>query len=507
MCQLMGKFRLRALVTSVASLSLLAGAAACSGGAGSQTPFTPAISTPAGGDTQTASVAQSSALNFTAAGTAAASTLFYTTGGESGTVSSLMAPSTTASRKTAIVTVPGSSYDDSWGWIASQSSGSASWPAATYTVSLNITRANPYVRVTAVKIYRVNQYGGPSTSGLSTVGQTTGLNVSLGTTGVKTFTISGAAQTANTTDKLAVKFYTSSTNASSQTFGFDAGYGALSKLTTGSGTAATPAPTAAPLTTTTTTTAIKHITVVLMENYDYSQVIGNSAAPFINSFAKANALFTNSHAITHPSEPNYLALFSGSTQGLTSDACPVTFSGANLASELAAKGLSFAGYAEDMPSSHSACSAYASSSVASKYLYWRKHVPWADFTNVPSGDFHAYTGPLSSLAAQVTFITPNICDDMHDCGVAAGDKWAANNLPSIVNYDKANDGLLILTSDEGEYSSTNQVMTIFAGPMVKPGQYSEYINHYSILRLIEQNFGLPLLSGATTAATVTTAAY
>lgn len=511
MAKLMSKISFRALATSIASLALLAGIAACSSGTGPQSTFAPATGVPAAGDMQTAAVTQSSAITAGPTGSATPAKLFYSLGGESGTVSSVMSSSTTASRTTATVTIPRFPYNDSWGWIAAQSYGSTSWPAATYTVSLNITRANPCVRITGVKIYRVDQYGGPGTSGLAVVGKSTGLTVSLGTTGVKTFAIAGSAQTANTTDKLAVKFYTQSTNGSSQTFGFDAGYGALSSVTTESSTAATPAPTAAPTIVptapSTTSSTIKHITVVLMENYAYSQVIGNSAAPFINSFANSNALFTNSHAITHPSQPNYLALFSGSTQGITSDVCPVTFDGSNLASQLEARGLTFAGYAEDMPSTYSACEAYPSTSVGSGYLYWRKHVPWADFTNVPSGDFHTYTGALSSIPAQVTFITPNICNDMHDCGVSAGDAWASKNLPAIESYDNANNGLLILTSDEGEYSSTNQIMTILAGPMVKPGQYSENINHYSVLQLIEGNFGLPLLGGAASAPSITDVIY
>jgi phosphatidylinositol-3-phosphatase len=92
-----------------------------------------------------------------------------------------------------------------------------------------------------------------------------------------------------------------------------------------------------------------HTVVVVMENHAYEQIIGDPAAPFINTLARRGALFTRSYAITHPSEPNYLALFSGSTQGIADDGCPYRFTAPNLAADLLEAGKSFAGYAEDLP--------------------------------------------------------------------------------------------------------------------------------------------------------------
>ncbi|HKU67426.1 MAG TPA: alkaline phosphatase family protein [Candidatus Baltobacteraceae bacterium] len=250
-----------------------------------------------------------------------------------------------------------------------------------------------------------------------------------------------------------------------------------------------------------TTTAAKysHITVVIMENYSYEQIIGNSAAPYTNKLANANALFTNSHAVTHPSQPNYLALFSGSTLGVTSDVCPLSFSNANLSTELKAHGLSFQGYAENWPSSGNPCYGTAAS-VTSKYLYWRKHMPWTDFTNVAYRTYgHLYSGPGTALSGNVNFVVPNICDDMHDCSIATADAWLSRNIPSIQTYDSTHNGLLIVTFDEGEYSSTNHIVTIMSGPGVKMGKYSQTINHYNVLRLIESNFGLPLLGYSSSA--------
>ena len=93
------------------------------------------------------------------------------------------------------------------------------------------------------------------------------------------------------------------------------------------------------------------VTVIVMENRDDKAIVGNGAAPYINaSLVPASALMTNSHAVAHPSQPNYLALFSGSTQDVTSDACPQSFSVANLGSAAIAAGKSFGGYSESMPS-------------------------------------------------------------------------------------------------------------------------------------------------------------
>jgi acid phosphatase len=241
-----------------------------------------------------------------------------------------------------------------------------------------------------------------------------------------------------------------------------------------------------------------------MENAGYSDVIGNSAAPYINSMAKNHLLFTNSHAVTHPSEPNYLALFAGTTEGLTTDACPLAYGGSTIATELAAKGRRFTLFAEQLPSDDStACTAGADSAVASKYLYWRKHDPAADFPFVSSTETQPWTGSGTTPygSADVSFIIPNICNDMHDCGVASGDAWAAANIPAIEAYNAAHNGLLILTFDEAEYDSTNHIVTIFDG-LGLHGSTSQYVTHYAVLRYIESAFGLPYAANSASASAI-----
>jgi acid phosphatase len=225
--------------------------------------------------------------------------------------------------------------------------------------------------------------------------------------------------------------------------------------------------------------------IVMMENLSYGEIIGNPAAPFINRLARRGALFTNSHAITHPSEPNYLALLSGSTHGVIDDSCPLRFTGPNLAAELIAAGHTFAGYSEGLPGTGSpAC-------VAGEYA--RKHVPWVNFTNVPASASKPWTAfPAGDYAAlpTVSFVIPNLCHDMHDCPVATGDAWVKANIGPYAAWAMTHHSLLIVDWDENDGSPGNQIPTIFAGQMVRPGRYGEPITHYGVLRTIERLYGL-----------------
>jgi phosphatidylinositol-3-phosphatase len=241
-----------------------------------------------------------------------------------------------------------------------------------------------------------------------------------------------------------------------------------------------------------------HTVVVVMENHSYGQVIGNPAAPFINQLARGGALFTRSFAVTHPSQPNYLALFSGSTQGVTDDSCPHTFDAPNLAAGLAGAGLSFAGYAEDLPA--------VGSPACSQGQYARKHVPWANFSNVPGSVSQPFTSwPAGDFAKlpTVSFVIPNLCNDMHDCDVATGDAWLRAHIGAYADWAMSHDSLLILTWDENDDSPGNQITTIMAGQLVKPGRYAEPITHYNVLATIETAYALPRSGQAATAPPIT----
>jgi hypothetical protein len=240
-----------------------------------------------------------------------------------------------------------------------------------------------------------------------------------------------------------------------------------------------------------------HIVVVVMENHSNTDVIGNAAAPYINSLADSGANFSQSYAITHPSQPNYLALFSGSTQGVTDNSCPHTFSTANLGSELIANGLSFKGYSESMP--------YDGYTGCSSGDYARKHSPWVNWSNVPASSnltLNAFPSDYSQLPT-VSFVTPNLNNDMHDGTVAQGDTWLKDHFDSYVQWAKTHNSLLVLTFDEDDNSSGNRIPTVFVGASVAAGDYTEHIDHYDVLRTLEDAYDLPY-AGASASATAIT---
>ncbi len=241
-----------------------------------------------------------------------------------------------------------------------------------------------------------------------------------------------------------------------------------------------------------------HIVIVMEENHSSAEIVGSADAPYINSLATQGAVFTNSHAITHPSEPNYLALFSGSTQGLTSDACPVTYTGANLANELITAGDSFGGYSEDLPAVGST-TCYAPNIF--NVLYARKHNPWVAFPDLPASVNMPWTSFPSdySTLPTVSIVVPNQVHDMHSASVQQGDSWLQNNIDGYAQWAKTHNSLLIVTWDEDDSSASNQIATIFVGPMVKPGTYSESINHYTVLRTLEDLYKLPYANNSANA--------
>ena len=242
-----------------------------------------------------------------------------------------------------------------------------------------------------------------------------------------------------------------------------------------------------------------HVVVVIEENHSFSDIIGSSSAPYINSLAAQGAEFTQSFAVAHPSEPNYLALFAGSTEGLSSDSCPHTYTTANLGSELITAGDTFTGYSESMPSvGYTGCTSGE---------YARKHNPWVNFTNVPTADNQPFTAFPSNFASlpTVSVVVPNLLDDMHDGTVQAGDTWLQNNIDGYAQWAKTHNSDLIVTWDEDDNSSGNQIPTIAVGANVKPGTYNETINHYNVLRTIEDFYNLSYAGSSSTATPITDA--
>lgn len=244
-----------------------------------------------------------------------------------------------------------------------------------------------------------------------------------------------------------------------------------------------------------------HVVIVVEENRSQANIIGNKSAPFINALAANGAMMAQSFAETHPSEPNYLALFAGDTFGLTKNTCPVNGGNLpNLGSELLSAGYTFVGFSEDLPA--------VGSTVCAAGKYGRKHVPWVNFSNVPAANsvpFSAFPSPenYASLPT-VAFVIPNADNNMHDGSIAAGDAWLNRQLSAYANWAKANNSLLIVTWDEDDGGSRNQIPTIFYGAHVQPGTYDEQISHYNVLSTLEQMYGLPKTGKAAGAAPIAT---
>jgi phosphatidylinositol-3-phosphatase len=242
-----------------------------------------------------------------------------------------------------------------------------------------------------------------------------------------------------------------------------------------------------------------HVVVVMEENHSYADIIGNTRqAPYMNTLASQAALLTSSFAVTHPSEPNYLALFAGSTFGLSADNCPVSEgSTANLGSELLAAGKTFKGYSDGLPST--------GSTTCSSGKYARKHSPWINFSNVPASDslpFSSFPSDYSKLPT-LSFVIPNLNDDMHDGTITQADTWLKNNISAYATWAKQNNSLLVVVWDEDDFTENNQIPTLFVGAGVKTGHYSETVNHYNVLATLEQLYGLPKAGSSKNAAAIT----
>ena len=258
-----------------------------------------------------------------------------------------------------------------------------------------------------------------------------------------------------------------------------------------------------------------HIVIVIEENKNYEEIIGNNNAPYINDvLKKEGANLTQMYAEEHHSEGNYFWLFSGNNQkvGYLNDIPQSAINATNLGSELIRTGHSFKGYSEGLPE--------IGSTVAKQGLYARKHCPWVSFSNLPNGHTIADSSNLRfaqdfptdfSNLPTVAFVIPNLANDMHDgrpkTSIPAGDRWLRRSLDAYYQWAKQHNSLLILTFDESDESTfiggvtnpadrdprkRNRILTILAGARIKPGNYPEDkgVTHVNLLRTLEAMYKL-----------------
>jgi phosphatidylinositol-3-phosphatase len=279
---------------------------------------------------------------------------------------------------------------------------------------------------------------------------------------------------------------------------------------------------------TTTPATYQHVVWIWMENKSYSKVIGApgssaaSAAPYLNgTLVPSCGLATNFHNVSHPSLPNYLAATSGSTHGVASDCSPSSCpqSGSSIFSQLQTAKLTWRAYNESMPSN---CSKSSSSLYAPKHnpaVYYTALASTCAADDIPLGS--ASSGAFTTALAKNTlpsfsFITPNLCNDTHDCSITTGDNWLKAWVPKIVAspaYQSGNTALFI-TWDEGSGGSSGEacatntsdqschVATVVMTPYTPAGRKSSSLfNHYSLMKTTEQMLGLSTSIGAAASST------
>jgi phosphatidylinositol-3-phosphatase len=257
-----------------------------------------------------------------------------------------------------------------------------------------------------------------------------------------------------------------------------------------------------------------HIVIVMEENRSATQIIGDRVnAPYINSLADGGVIMGKMFAITHPSQPNYIHLFSGADQGILDDNLPPDFSTtptatypfrtANLGAELIAAGFTFAGYSEQIEAAGATDWADYDphSETAPGVSYRRKHSPWVNWiakTNpVPANQLtnslnRAFTQFPTNFAElpTVSFVIPNQLHDMHDGSRKEGDAWLRDNLDAYAKWARTNNSLLIITWDEDDFNGVNQIPTVFYGAGLRDGMtVGGTWTHHNTLRLLEDMYG------------------
>jgi len=264
-----------------------------------------------------------------------------------------------------------------------------------------------------------------------------------------------------------------------------------------------------------------YLVVILLENRNYADIIGNPSAPFLNRLIVNQALASNYHYVsTNLSLPNYLGIISGNTYDSWSG-CNVLPSGCpgyhsvpdmTIVNEIESAGMTWKAYMENMPTN-------CDQNNYGSYAVW--HDPFVYFSRittssaecnrvVPAGtNATNLISDLSSVlsASNFMWLTPNLCNDMHSCSTLTGDSYLSEIIPRILGSAvfRTQKAALFVTWDEGEDGSLDHVPAIWAGPTTKHGFTSGVrYDHYSFLRTIEVAWNLrPLTPNDSRASTMT----
>lgn len=255
--------------------------------------------------------------------------------------------------------------------------------------------------------------------------------------------------------------------------------------------------------------AVYHIIWVILENHEASAITGSSM-PYLTRLAATYGLATNYFAVSHPSEPNYIAMTSGGLNGVNDDG---TY---NLGvASIFTQGESWRAYQQN---DTGACFTGSSRSggidgpgVAGTYA--RKHNPAISYTMVSRVPAQcAHIQPLASfnpMAASFEFVTPNLCNDAHDCSLGTADAFLRGFVPLVTRSPDFAHTMLVITFDEGSSSAGSfgdqggHIYTAVVAPWLHGVRSNRYYDHYSLLRTAESALGLPCLANACQRAVMT----
>jgi phosphatidylinositol-3-phosphatase len=273
----------------------------------------------------------------------------------------------------------------------------------------------------------------------------------------------------------------------------------------------TPSPSASASATPSASAAIpgfSNVWIIVLENQDYDRVVGAEDLPYMNGLIERFGLAEQSFGVARPSQPNYFAMFSGSTHGVT-DNRSHDIDGPTIADQIEAGGRTWREYAENRPAGCFTGSS-ASGGRDGEGVYERKHAPAISFDTIRTDPRRcAYLEDLTAFEpgdADYALIVPNQCHSAHDCPLARADAWLAEFVPSILDSDAFSaGGLLIVTFDEdaGDDPSGGHIATIVASPEVPAGfRSSERHDHYTLLRTIQDAWALDCLAESCSAGTM-----
>jgi len=240
--------------------------------------------------------------------------------------------------------------------------------------------------------------------------------------------------------------------------------------------------------------AFRHVAVVVFENKERSEVLGSGEAPTFDAMAKRYATLSRYYGVSHPSLPNYLAIVSGSTHGITDDCTSCSASGRSLVDSLERAKKTWKVYAEDLPS--------PGFTGAFSNGYAKKHDPFMYFKDVRSSPARrARIVPFPQLSRDVaagalpdfSFVVPNLCHSMHDCDIETGDAWLKHLVPQFLGLPQT---VLFVVFDEGASNlhGGGHTAALALGTAVRAhSRFTGVTGHYGLLRTIEAAWKLPSL--------------